>query len=64
MLKLIVVALTLFTACATSKYDRAVKNCNTKCYPQVVISVDYNYSNNRYDKCVCGTQYEADKNQQ
>jgi hypothetical protein len=64
MFKLIVAALTIFMACATSKYDRAVKTCNTKCYPQVVLSVEYNYSNNRYDKCVCGTQYDADKETQ
>lgn len=61
MSKLFVAALILFVACATSKYDRTVKSCNTKCHPQVVLGVEYNYSNNRYDKCVCGTLHEADK---
>ena len=62
MTKAIIMATVILTACATSKYDRALKTCNTKCYPQVAVSVDYNYTNNRYDKCICKTEYDAQKN--
>jgi hypothetical protein len=61
MIKIIAIVATIFMACATSKYDRALKNCNTKCYPQVAVGVDYNYNNNRYDKCVCKTEDDARK---
>lgn len=50
----------MLSACATSKYDRALRTCKVKCHPQVAVSVDYNYSNNRYDKCICSTEYDIE----
>ena len=61
MFRAIIIAATILTACATGKYDRAMRTCNTKCYPQVAVGVEYNYSNNRYDKCVCTTEYNSQK---
>lgn len=60
MFKAIIIAVTMLSACATSKYDRALRTCKVKCHPQVAVSVDYNYSNNRYDKCICSTEYDIE----
>jgi len=62
MFKAIIIVAVMFSACVTSKYDRALRTCNTKCYPQIAVSVDYNYSNNRYDKCICKAEYNAEQN--
>ena len=54
-------ALLILTSCASGRYERALTSCGTKCYPQVAVSVEYNYSSNRYDKCVCKSEYDASR---
>lgn len=53
-MKYLVIAAVLVSGCYGDKgYNKALDKCVKKCYPSVVRSVEYNFSNNRYDKCVC-----------
>ena len=53
----IVFALTMLASCKTP-YDKALEKCRAVCLPKVVRSVEYNFSNNRFDKCICNTNLE------
>lgn len=50
MKKLIAAAL-LTVGCAS--YSKALIKCEKKCGGHPVTRVEYNYSNNRYDICIC-----------
>lgn len=50
MKKIIAVAL-LAAGCAS--YNKALIKCEKKCGEHPVSRVEYNYSNNRYDICIC-----------
>jgi hypothetical protein len=53
-MKYIAIAAILLSSCYGAKgYDRALDKCKLKCYPYAVRSVEYNFSNNRYDICMC-----------
>ena len=60
MYKFFIIA-AILAGCATSKYDRALRTCTVKCHPQIAVRVEYNYNNNRFDKCVCATEFEASR---
>jgi hypothetical protein len=47
--------LTTASNCSTP-YDRVLKKCEIKCQPNTVAGVNYNFKNNRYDKCVCNIE--------
>jgi hypothetical protein len=34
-------------------YEKALEKCKPLCNPQSVKRVDYNFNNNKLDKCVC-----------
>jgi len=55
MNKILAVALLAVACKCTTPYNKALQRCITKCTPSVVARVDYNFNNNRYDKCVCNT---------
>lgn len=44
-----------------SPYDKALEKCQRICAPNVATGVEYNYNNNRYDKCVCAVHYTPDE---
>ena len=44
-----------------SPYDKALIKCQRVCAPNVATAVEYNYNNNRYDKCVCAVHYTEDE---
>jgi hypothetical protein len=44
-----------------SPYEKALEKCQTRCAPNIATAVDYNYNNNRYDKCVCVVHYREDE---
>ena len=44
-----------------SPYERALLKCQKICAPNVAKSVNYNFNNNRYDKCVCAVHYTEDE---
>ena len=44
-----------------SPYERALLKCQSRCAPNKATAVDYNYNNNRYDKCVCTVHYTEDE---
>jgi hypothetical protein len=44
-----------------SPYEKALLKCQKRCYPNIATSVDYNYNNNRYDKCVCAVHYREEE---
>jgi hypothetical protein len=53
-MKYILIAAALASSCYGDKgYNKSLDKCAKKCYPHVVRSVEYNFSNNKYDKCVC-----------
>ena len=54
--------LSLLTASdCKSPYDKALIKCQRVCAPNVATAVEYNYNNNRYDKCVCAVHYTEDE---
>lgn len=56
MNKFLALALLSLACNCNTPYDRAIKRCIPKCAPNIVHSVDYNFNNNRYDKCICNTK--------
>jgi hypothetical protein len=44
-----------------SPYDKALDKCQTRCSPAIATGVDYNFNNNRYDKCICTVHYREDE---
>lgn len=40
-------------------YNKALVKCEKKCIPNSVKVVDYNYSTNRYDVCICNKSLEV-----
>ncbi len=62
MKKLIPFVTLLFLGCNSltveQRYERAKLKCEVKCSPHAVLSVGYNYANNRYDKCICSDEAE------
>ncbi len=42
-------------------YDKALDKCKAKCYPYVVRSVEYNFENNKYDKCACNLTIKVEE---
>ena len=50
-MKKIITAALLAIGCAT--YNKAFVKCEKKCGEHPVSRVEYNYSNNRYDICIC-----------
>ena len=62
MKKLIPFVALLFIGCTSlsieQRYERAKVKCAAKCSPQTVLSVGYNYANNRYDRCICSNTLE------
>ena len=52
-MKKIMLILAITTLMGSCAYNRAMKLCQNKCLPHTAIRVEYNYSNDQYDRCVC-----------
>ena len=55
------VLLLMFALASTGclSYNKAMVKCERKCLPNTVKAIDYNYSTNRYDVCVCNLKNEV-----